>query len=125
MSKYIKKPIVVEAMQYTGDNVGQIAAFMNKKGLTVRGNMIFIDTLEGQMVVKPNAYIIKGVSGEFYPCKEEIFNRTYELVEERQNVVCDECVNCQYFWADVLDCSPFCAGRSFPCNNFLEVDKDD
>jgi hypothetical protein len=43
---------------------------------------LYIETLEGKMTAKPNDWIIKGVNGEFYPCKPDIFHKTYELVEE-------------------------------------------
>lgn len=58
--KYRKKPIVVEAIKWTGDNVKEISKFM-----------------EASM----GDYIIKGVQGEFYPCKPDIFQKTYEELE--------------------------------------------
>lgn len=70
--KYRKKPIVVEAVQFfkEGDHP------MVKK----IGNFFIIETLEGAHVVTPGDYIIKGVAGEHYPCKPDIFEKTYEAV---------------------------------------------
>ena len=85
--KYRKKPIVIEAIQYTGSNVNEILAFV-KSGTR---DIIYCDndsdagyftvkTLEGDMRANVGDYIIRGVSGEFYPCKPDIFEKTYEPV---------------------------------------------
>ena len=55
-------------------------SFVNGK-LIITDKAIVIPTLEGDMVAVPSDYIIKGVAGEFYPCKEDIFHKTYELRE--------------------------------------------
>ena len=82
MAKYRKKLIVIEAMQFTGGNRKEIAKFVGKSFMewTSRPE-IGIATIEGDMHAKPNDWIIKGVNGEFYPCKPDIFEKTYELVE--------------------------------------------
>ena len=83
MAKYRKKPVVIEAMQWTGDNTEQCLNFMGSNGRFDTIELcIKIDTLEGTMAASLNDYIIKGVDGEFYPCKQDIFEKTYELVEE-------------------------------------------
>ena len=97
MSKYRKKPIEIEAVQFTGDNEHEIAKFM---GVPITGlqmsvdnvlrtdgdykenTHIYIHTLEGTMIVNCGDFIIRGVKGEFYPCKPDIFNETYEGVDE-------------------------------------------
>ena len=79
--KYQKKPIVIEAVQYTGDNFAEIYAF-TQGACTDCGTSITINTLEGREWATPGYYIIKGVRGEFYPCEESIFNETYTKVEE-------------------------------------------
>ena len=80
--KYRKKPVVVEAVQWNGNNHKEVIDFTeNKIWFDALGN-IWIATLEGDMVAKKGDYIIKGVQGEFYPCKSEIFKETYEKVEE-------------------------------------------
>lgn len=79
--KYRKKPVVIEAIQYTGENDGEI---MNFVGVTASGHRpdgIHINTLEGDMHCSPGDFVIKGVKGEFYPCKPDIFAATYELAE--------------------------------------------
>ena len=81
--KYRKKPVVVEAEQYLGDeNFNLIRSFIgNVRPLHHLGDEIIgIETLEGVMEASPGDYIIKGLRGEFYPCKPDIFKATYEPV---------------------------------------------
>lgn len=80
--KYRKKPVVVEAVRWNGNNHKEVIDFAeNKIWFDELGN-IWIATLEGDMVAKKGDYIIKGVQGEFYPCKPDIFAETYEKTEE-------------------------------------------
>lgn len=80
--KYRKKPVVVEAVQWNGNNHKEVIDFEeNKIWFDALGN-IWIATLEGDMVAKKGDYIIKGVQGEYYPCKPDIFAETYEKTEE-------------------------------------------
>ena len=89
MSKYRKKPVVIEAMQWTGENVQDIVKFIGELPYAVDEGIIhdpashtlIIPTLEGAMEASQNDWIIKGVKGEFYPCKPDIFEETYESVE--------------------------------------------
>ena len=84
--KYRKKPIVIEAIQWVGgiDCEKQINDFT--KGVAVffgtPPHEIRIETLEGTMTAEMGDWIIKGVKGEFYPCKPDIFEATYEPIEE-------------------------------------------
>lgn len=89
--KFRKKPVVVEAMQYEASvpSALRIEAWVNshsKERICVRRdghlNVIDIFTLEGWMSASVGDWIIKGIEGEFYPCKPEIFEATYEPVEE-------------------------------------------
>lgn len=88
--KFRKKPVVIEAIQWMGFNLAEIANFMNGNPYAdAEGNprmgggaSMFIKTLEGEMEAKPGDWIIKGVKGEFYPCKPDIFAATYEAVNE-------------------------------------------
>ena len=84
MNKYKKKPIVVEAMQYDGINIEEIIIKLGvpEYGCDLISDDVTIPTLEGEMTVKVNDWIIKGINGEFYPCKPDIFEKTYERVEE-------------------------------------------
>ena len=82
MIKYRKKPVVIEAVQFTGDNADEIGYFCGFNAQLVgREKRLEIKTKEGVMTANPGDYIIKGVQGEFYPCKPDIFEQTYELVE--------------------------------------------
>lgn len=78
--KYIKNPIPIEAIQWDGNNVEEVVNFIGKDSAEVRGGSLYIKTLEGDMLATIGSYIIKGVNGEFYPCREDIFKKTYEEV---------------------------------------------
>lgn len=81
--KYRKKPVVVEAIKWTGENVDEVKAFFgNDRGYMFCAGSVCIDTLEGRMRTNIGDMIIKGVAGEFYPCKPDIFAATYEPVTE-------------------------------------------
>lgn len=79
--KYKKKPVVVEAVRWNGNNYKEVIDFAENKIWFDRLGNIWIATLEGDMMAKKGDYIIKGVQGEFYPCKPDIFAETYEEVE--------------------------------------------
>ena len=80
--KYRKKPVVIDAVRWNGNNHKEVIDFVenNKIWFDALGN-IWISTLEGDMMAKKGDYIIKGIQGEFYPCKPDIFAETYEEVE--------------------------------------------
>lgn len=77
--RYRKKPVVIEAVQWTGENKVEIQQFI---GCYLDENTIlkhlYLPTLEGVVAASAGDYIIKGVKGEFYPCKPDIFEQTYE-----------------------------------------------
>lgn len=91
-----KKPVVIEAIQWTGDNLQDVREFvgdylfefktqtinLKKQEVKERTAGIKIKTLEGHHFANIGDYIIKGVHGEFYPCKPDIFEETYEVVED-------------------------------------------
>lgn len=79
MMRYRKKPVVVEAMEWTGENREEIEGFLNGSYMFWDG-ILYIVTLEGDMQANVGDIIIKGVQGEFYPCKPDIFALTYEEV---------------------------------------------
>jgi hypothetical protein len=90
MPKFRKKPVIIEAMQFHDlDSYLVIVAWMKSCGHTsaladeVKYSMpvMLIQTLEGTMSANPSDWIIRGVMGEFYPCKNEIFLATYDLAE--------------------------------------------
>ena len=83
MELYRKKPVVIEAVRFTGVNQGLIAEWVGAPlpGMTGPDAAIEIHTLEGTMTARKGDWVIKGVKGEFYPCKDEVFRATYELVE--------------------------------------------
>ncbi len=82
MTQYRKKPVVIEAIQYTGFNPVDVDKFFGDfadwepsiEGFTIK-------TLEGDHLAQPGDWIIKGEAGEFYPCKPDIFAKTYDPVD--------------------------------------------
>lgn len=93
--EYRKKPVVIDAWQFTKENFRRGAPhFIKQNDEIVRvwsqygGDVIGgeIKTLEGIMTVSENDYIIKGVQGEFYPCKPDIFKMTYEKVDDEDEI---------------------------------------
>lgn len=118
MGFYKKKPVVIEAIQWTGQNQREMFDYLTNYKLTnefisnygdnfyidhskVEGGLV-IKTLEGEHIASIGDYIIKGVQGEFYPCKPDIFVSTYEPAEELEhtdllrisgtnNYVCSHC----------------------------------
>jgi hypothetical protein len=91
MPKYRKKPIEVEAVHYTGDNLGEVEAFMGRQGKVAKDMLpgpgrglhegVVIYTLEGDMRASVGDWIIRGTAGELYPCKPDVFADVYEPVE--------------------------------------------
>lgn len=92
IKKFQKKPVVIEALQFNGFNPFEVKDFV---GINCEVNYsstaydigvcgmiaeIVIHTLEGDMKVSKGDWIIKGVKGEFYPCKPDVFEQTYEEV---------------------------------------------
>lgn len=88
MAKYIKKPVTIEAIQWTGLNHDEIRAFCPTAKLDIidtawkvgKGGvhtLLIIPTLEGDHHASVGDYIIRGVKGEYYPCKPDIFAATY------------------------------------------------
>jgi len=83
IKSYKKKPVVIEAIQYTGDpdNIDELKEFVTCGFKTNKDNTLTVPTLEGEHIASIGDYIIKGVEGEFYPCKPRIFNKTYDEVK--------------------------------------------
>lgn len=104
IKKYRKKTVTIEAIQLTGKNHIEVLAFINNESYAealkeydrcfpnklhrdmyegiIKREGFCIETLEGNMKAKIGDYIIKGINGEFYPCKSDIFDKTYEEVTE-------------------------------------------
>ena len=77
--RFIKKPVEIEAIQFVG-NFDEIELFVGGDAEFRNGELV-IATLEGPLKASPNDWIIKGIKGEFYPCKPDIFAATYEEVK--------------------------------------------
>ena len=82
INKYRKKPVIVEAVTWTGNNIEEVKELAKNavEHIIFVDNNLYIETLEGNMNVSVGDYIIKGIEGEFYPCKPDIFKETYETV---------------------------------------------
>lgn len=83
--KYRKKPVVIEAVLWDGVKVSEftdwIGEALHNDVIMRYGDKVIIKTLEGNMIANAGDYIIKGVNGELYPCKPDIFQKTYERYE--------------------------------------------
>jgi len=84
VKRYRKKPVVIEAVQYKKGRIGDTLDFVPQDLIyySPKENEYYIRTLEGDHQCSEGDYIIKGVAGEFYPCKENIFLQTYDFVEQ-------------------------------------------
>ena len=88
--KYRKKPVVIEAIEFGGSSTHaecikswmETGIYSTPIIVTCDLTIIEIPTLEGIMIAQPGDFIIRGIKGEFYPCKPDVFNSTYEKVEE-------------------------------------------
>lgn len=87
---YRKKPVEIQAAHLSYDNRDRVAAWITENGGEVgdpgtNPGVLTIVTLEGAMRADPGDYVIKGVKGEFYPCKPDIFDATYDFVSDVSN----------------------------------------
>lgn len=90
--KAVKLPVEVDVIQWTGDNFFEVAEFCIQKHGSQQVEKLYdykgdvvglaVRTLEGTMEAKVGDYIIKGVKGEFYPCREDIFHLTYRIQQD-------------------------------------------
>ena len=78
--KFRKKPVEIEAMQWTGNNIEEISVFCGENSAILDGRQLYIFTLEGTLRADAGDWIIRGVKGEVYPCKPDIFEQIYERV---------------------------------------------
>lgn len=78
--KYRKKPVIVDAIKWDGRDLLELVGFAGEAVRVFKGS-IHIETLEGLMRINPGDYLIRGVKGELYPCKPDIFEKTYEEVK--------------------------------------------
>ena len=92
MPKFRKKPVVIEAMQFKGHDplhVDEVMAFddwmvanQGDRKCRYAGNTVVIPTLEGDMTADPGDWIIRGITGELYPVKPDVFQQSYEAVND-------------------------------------------
>ena len=79
--KFRTKPCEIEAVQWTGENLTEILRFTNKQNIDITSGVPVIKTLEGDMRATVGDYIIRGLRGEYYPCKPDVFQKKYEPCE--------------------------------------------
>lgn len=92
--KYVKKPIPIDAVRWTGYNHMEIEKFMSDVHPIFTGdNEVIIHTLEGDMHAPPGSYIIRGAIGEYYPCRGDVFEQTYEPYKPKyvRTIKCPKC----------------------------------
>lgn len=82
--KFVKKPIVIDAIQWTNKKIvcppgpTWLVEAEERGDIQLAGDCLYIKTLEGEMKATPGDWIIRGIKGELYPCKPDIFEATYE-----------------------------------------------
>lgn len=84
IQRFRKKPVVIEAVRYDGTNAAEIIAFAAPKAIINYNVTLHIVTLEGDMLVSIGDWVIKGIKGEFYPCKPDVFEKTYDEVTDQK-----------------------------------------
>ena len=95
IQKYRKKPVVIEAIQWNGSNELELKRFagdsiridivresesLNEGRLIYKQTDVYVMTLEGETTLSKGSYLVKGINGEYYPCKPDIFDKTYEQI---------------------------------------------
>jgi len=122
MGKYRKKPVVIDAVRWTGENIDEILTFADGGPCPLWGDDFLVDkdkqevvisTLEGLMTAGLGDWIIRGVKGEYYPCKHDIFIATYEQEDLSTAGGWIECIVCGREWP-WMDASSF---RECECGN--------
>ena len=85
--KFRAKPVEIDAMLWTGSNAGKICEFMKVTMVAwdslLSGGTLYLNTLEGTMEAEAGDWIVRGLNGQFYPCKPEVFTMTYVPVEDQ------------------------------------------
>ena len=79
--KFRTKPCEIEATKWTSRNVAEIMRFVKNESAIITNGVLIIKTLEGDMVASTGDYIIRGLRGEYYPCKPDVFQKKYEPCE--------------------------------------------
>lgn len=81
---YRKKPVEIQAVKFDGDNAREIVRWMGERYVSTgaNGDRLIITTLEGELRADLGDYVIRGVQGEFYPCRSDVFEATYEAVDQ-------------------------------------------
>ena len=91
MKTFVKKQVQIQAAQFTGENIKEIEDFVGNPLSTVMssevGIQLVIPTLEGDMKASKGDYIIKGIKGEFYPCKPDVFKQSYNMIKENNGIL--------------------------------------
>lgn len=80
--KFKKRPVIIDAWQWPGSHTEDMPLWLGVSEITYDDGCLYIETLKGSMRAEPNDWIIKGVKGELYPCKPDIFLLTYEAINE-------------------------------------------
>lgn len=85
MSRYRKKPVVIDAFRWAGSRGAAVEPLwlyqaIENRDVRFSDDLLHIRTLEGEMTAQPGDWIIRGIKGEIYPCKPDIFAATYEAV---------------------------------------------
>lgn len=100
VKKYIKRPLEISAIQYNGANIEDVREFVGRKlsAYNANENRLYITTLEGMRHVKRFDFVVRGIKGEYYPVRQDIFEDTYEelkptpaVTKQEGAYICGEC----------------------------------
>lgn len=84
--KYRKKPVIIDAVKWRGQNLIEMKRFLgDSENYHFIDGELYITTLEGTMHAAVGDYVIRGLRDEFYPCKPDVFRKTYEPVRGGKN----------------------------------------
>lgn len=131
MSKKFKKnPIIIEAIQWLGNNFEELEEFSSERNIVSnQDGTLTIETLEGNHIAKKKDWIIRGIKGEIYPCKPDIFEKTYQEIKE----ISKEEVNTLFINSREHKCDrlSFAIGKDIigvsayidSCVSYFEIDK--
>ncbi|WP_202404852.1 hypothetical protein [Shimazuella alba] len=112
MALFRKKVFVIEAVQYTGSNLDEIKQFIGEENVKSKDSRHYVITLEGDMVLNPMDYVIKGVQGEFYPVRSTIISKRYDWlggIKYQKKPVLVEAI--KYTGDNLNEVNEFCKGN--------------
>lgn len=88
IEEFIAKPVVVKAIQWTGDNLEEIRRFCNNMAF-IENDILFIETINGTSRARLNWWVVQGTRGEFYPVSAEVMSDKYDFLKDKAKRIVD------------------------------------